>query len=221
MPDPSASAHRSHPARAPSRYADQQAPVPKPVRITKVSYDPAGPDTGTNAHLNREWVTIKNFGQRIRQLRDWTLRDTSGHVFHFPTLPAPPEHHRRRAHGRRAANPTRPVLGHGQLRLEQHRRPRHPPQRRRPAQRPLPLGRRHQELLTKPRDNARRPRAPGTHLRSGPPALSPPRTGPHPIARHRAAARVHLGATADVGCMPRLLMGFGWRAAGSPDTRTA
>ena len=47
-------------------------------------YDPPGPDTGTNANLNREWVAIKNFGQQTRQLRGWTLRDTAGHVFAFP-----------------------------------------------------------------------------------------------------------------------------------------
>jgi Lamin Tail Domain len=69
--------------------ADQQAP--KPIRITKVSYDPPGPDTGSNAHLNRERVTIKNFGQRTRQLRGWTLRDTAGHVFRFPRLRLRPD----------------------------------------------------------------------------------------------------------------------------------
>jgi hypothetical protein len=41
-----------------------------PIRITRVGYDP--------------WVEIKNVGQQTRQLRGWTLRDISGHVFDFP-----------------------------------------------------------------------------------------------------------------------------------------
>ena len=64
--------------------ADSDQPGAKPIRITRVSYDPPGPDTGSDAHLNREWVATKNFGQQTHQLGGWTLRDTSGHVFHFP-----------------------------------------------------------------------------------------------------------------------------------------
>ena len=70
-------------AWAPTATAASEQQV-KPIRIARVSYDPPGSDTGTNAHLNREWVAIKNFGQQARQLRRWTLRDTAGHVFHFP-----------------------------------------------------------------------------------------------------------------------------------------
>jgi Lamin Tail Domain len=55
---------------APTATADPDRRGAKPIRITKISYDP--------------WVAIKNFGQRTRQLRGWTLRDTSGHVFQFP-----------------------------------------------------------------------------------------------------------------------------------------
>jgi len=69
---------------APTATADSGQQAPKPIRITRVMYDPPGPDTGTNANLNREWVAIKNFGQQTRQLRGWTLRDTAGHVFAFP-----------------------------------------------------------------------------------------------------------------------------------------
>jgi hypothetical protein len=54
------------------------------TRIARVSYDSPGDDTGSNASLNAEWVAIKNTGNRARQLRRWTLRDTAGHVFHFP-----------------------------------------------------------------------------------------------------------------------------------------
>lgn len=54
------------------------------VRLARVSYDSPGNDTGGNASLNAEWVAIKNNGQRARQLRGWTLRDTAGHVYRFP-----------------------------------------------------------------------------------------------------------------------------------------
>jgi hypothetical protein len=54
------------------------------TRITRVSYDSPGSDNGGNASLNAEWVAIKNNGNRARQLNGWTLRDTAGHVFHFP-----------------------------------------------------------------------------------------------------------------------------------------
>lgn len=55
-----------------------------PVRISRVSYDGAGSDTGSNPSLNREWVAIKNNGSNARQLRGWTLRDPAGHVYRFP-----------------------------------------------------------------------------------------------------------------------------------------
>jgi hypothetical protein len=54
------------------------------TRLTRVSYDSPGSDGGSNASLNAEWVAIKNTGIHARQLRGWTLRDTAGHVFHFP-----------------------------------------------------------------------------------------------------------------------------------------
>ena len=62
-----------------------------PIRIAKVSYDGAGSDSGTNPSLNREWVAIKSFGQRTRQLRGWTLWDASGNVFHFPQFRLRPD----------------------------------------------------------------------------------------------------------------------------------
>jgi hypothetical protein len=54
------------------------------VHINFVRYDPAGPDTGTNAHINKEIVVIKNSTGKARILTGWTLRDTAGHVYHFP-----------------------------------------------------------------------------------------------------------------------------------------
>ncbi len=71
--------------------AGSDQPEPKPIRITRVSYDPPRPDAGRHAHLDREWVAIRSFGQRSRQLRGWTLRDSRGHVFHFPRFQLRPD----------------------------------------------------------------------------------------------------------------------------------
>jgi Lamin Tail Domain len=54
-----------------------------PVRIVKVQYDSLGKDTGSNKSLNKEWIRIHNFGNKAKQLKGWTIRDTSGHVYHF------------------------------------------------------------------------------------------------------------------------------------------
>jgi hypothetical protein len=54
------------------------------VRIEFVRYDPAGSDTGTNAHVNKEVVVIHNGTSKAKQLAGWKLRDTAGHVYRFP-----------------------------------------------------------------------------------------------------------------------------------------
>jgi hypothetical protein len=65
------------------------SPVRDPARgsvhIDFVRYDPAGTDTGTNAHINKEIVIIKNGTGKARSLTGWTLRDTAGHVYPFPS----------------------------------------------------------------------------------------------------------------------------------------
>jgi hypothetical protein len=55
------------------------------VRIDFVRYNPAGRDTGSNWHLNREIVRISNVGSHERSLAGWRLRDSDGHVYRFPT----------------------------------------------------------------------------------------------------------------------------------------
>ena len=47
-------------------------------------YDPAGTDTGSNAHLNKEIVVVRNGTGKKRVLTGWTLRDPEGHVYRFP-----------------------------------------------------------------------------------------------------------------------------------------
>jgi hypothetical protein len=55
------------------------------IKIARIRYNPPGAETGTNRHLNHEFVVIRNTGQRRVVLTDWTLverRDTL--VFSFP-----------------------------------------------------------------------------------------------------------------------------------------
>jgi len=32
------------------------------IKVSKIHYDPPGEDTGTNVHLNKEYVVLKNTG---------------------------------------------------------------------------------------------------------------------------------------------------------------
>ena len=60
------------------------------IRFTKIQYESPGPDTGSNASLDAEFVVIKNTGAHTKQLRGWKLIDkrtgTEGgdEVFRFP-----------------------------------------------------------------------------------------------------------------------------------------
>jgi hypothetical protein len=56
------------------------------IQITQITYDPSGPDTGTNRHLNREVLVIRNNGSKVKSLSGWTLRDAgSQHVYRIPS----------------------------------------------------------------------------------------------------------------------------------------
>jgi hypothetical protein len=55
------------------------------IRIKAIYFDPPGSDTGSNSHLNKEYVVIKNTGNQGRQLRRWKLSDQGGiHRYRFP-----------------------------------------------------------------------------------------------------------------------------------------
>ena len=54
------------------------------VEIFHIQYNPPGRDTGTNRHVNLEYVYIANTGARAVQLRGWRLRDRQGNVYRFP-----------------------------------------------------------------------------------------------------------------------------------------
>src|SRR5262245_28445426 len=61
-----------------------------PAKLGRIQYDSPGSDRGSNASLNAEWATIANKGAKTRTLTGWTLRDTAGHVFRFPTFKLKP-----------------------------------------------------------------------------------------------------------------------------------
>ena len=60
----------------------QAAPV---VKISKIYYNSPGSDTGSNASLNSEYVTLQNTTTTARTITGWTLRDKANHVYKFPS----------------------------------------------------------------------------------------------------------------------------------------
>jgi hypothetical protein len=59
------------------------APVPAAIKIAKIYYDSPGPENGSNASLNGEWIRLKNTGGAARSLRGWKIRDAAGHEYKF------------------------------------------------------------------------------------------------------------------------------------------
>lgn len=56
------------------------------VRFVKAYVNSPGPDNGSNASLNAEWIRVKNTSSRAKVLTGWTIRDPQGHVFRFPAF---------------------------------------------------------------------------------------------------------------------------------------
>ncbi|MDQ3645488.1 MAG: lamin tail domain-containing protein [Actinomycetota bacterium] len=60
------------------------APAAAAIKITKIRFNPPGPDTGTNEHLRKELVVIKNTGSRTVRLDGWRIVDAGrDHVYVF------------------------------------------------------------------------------------------------------------------------------------------
>jgi Lamin Tail Domain len=55
------------------------------VRIKEIYYNSPGSDTGSNTSLNAEWELLHNSASKAISMKGWTLRDTSSHVYHFPS----------------------------------------------------------------------------------------------------------------------------------------
>jgi hypothetical protein len=63
--------------------------TPRPasaIRISRIYYNPPGPDTATNKSLNAEFVRLKNTSRTVRQLRRWRISDSDGHAYRFGPL---------------------------------------------------------------------------------------------------------------------------------------
>jgi hypothetical protein len=53
------------------------------VRFTRMQYDSAGADTGSNSSLNGEWFRLTNGGSKPVSLTGWTVRNASRTVYKF------------------------------------------------------------------------------------------------------------------------------------------
>ncbi len=66
-------------------------PASGKIVITRINFDPKGRHTGNNGHLNREYVSIWNSGERARRLRGWKIHDRGrDHVYRFRRLTLQP-----------------------------------------------------------------------------------------------------------------------------------
>jgi hypothetical protein len=59
--------------------------------FARVQYDSPGADSGSNTSLNKEWIKLKNYGNKAKKLKGWTIRDTSGHVYKFKEFTLKPD----------------------------------------------------------------------------------------------------------------------------------
>lgn len=62
--------------------APAEAATPS-VTFNRIYVNSPGSDTRTNSSLNKEWVRLKNNTSKSIQLKGWTVRDKSGHVYTF------------------------------------------------------------------------------------------------------------------------------------------
>lgn len=60
------------------------------IRLKKIAFNPSGADTGTNNHVNKEWVLIKNTGSSSKNLDRWKIKDKGAdHTFRFAGISLP------------------------------------------------------------------------------------------------------------------------------------
>ena len=55
------------------------------LRFHGAQYDSPGKDTRSNKSLNAEWISLVNSGSKAVNLKGYTIRDASNHVFTFGT----------------------------------------------------------------------------------------------------------------------------------------
>jgi hypothetical protein len=62
-----------------------QASAAAPIfLVAGIQYDPVGTDTRTNAHINLEYISIRNNTTRPLSLKGYRIRDAASHVYYFP-----------------------------------------------------------------------------------------------------------------------------------------
>ena len=63
------------------------APASAAIKITRIRFNPAGADTGTDRHLNKEVIVISKVGGPKRSLKGWVIHDRGrDHTFRFPDI---------------------------------------------------------------------------------------------------------------------------------------
>ncbi len=66
--------------------ATQASAATPAIMITKVYVNAPGTDTSSNTSVNGEYVVVKNTTKGTLNLKSWTLRDQSAHVYTFPNV---------------------------------------------------------------------------------------------------------------------------------------
>jgi hypothetical protein len=57
------------------------------IEIARIRYNPPGADSGSNRHLNHEFIVIRNTGQHREALTHWRIVErVHGDVFEFPSF---------------------------------------------------------------------------------------------------------------------------------------
>ncbi|AGL20923.1 lamin tail domain-containing protein [Actinoplanes sp. N902-109] len=62
-----------------------QAATPA-LRFHGAQYDSPGSDTRSNTSLNNEWISLVNSGSKAVNLKGYTIRDASNHVYTFGSV---------------------------------------------------------------------------------------------------------------------------------------
>ncbi len=66
-------------------------PASAKVEIKEIAFNPKGADDGSNRHLNKEYVFLKNTGSRTKDLSGWKLHDKGrDHVYRFEDVTLEP-----------------------------------------------------------------------------------------------------------------------------------
>jgi hypothetical protein len=64
-------------------YRTTLQPGVRSIQFRTAQYNAPGTDTNSNASLNNEWVSIRNYGSTTKNLKGYTVRDAQNNVFTF------------------------------------------------------------------------------------------------------------------------------------------